>query len=71
MTDNSSVRVRIGYEFLRNLGNFQNVKVKVEVEDSAREGESVADCRDRIQAFCEKSLIEQIVEIEDKLNVVE
>jgi hypothetical protein len=65
---NDTTRVRIGYEFLRNLGNFQNIKVKVEVEDSVREGETVHSARDRIKKFCEESLVEQIVEIEEKLD---
>lgn len=63
-------RVRIGYEFLRNLGNFQNIKVKVEIEDNVRQDEKVSEARDRIAAMAEASLIKQITEIEESLDGV-
>ena len=61
-------RVRVGYEFLRNLGNFQNIKVKVEIEDNVRQDEKISEARDRVALMAEQSLIKQIVEIEAKLD---
>lgn len=61
-------RVRVGYEFLKNLGNFQNVKVKVEIEDSVRQGEKISEAHERVGMMAEKSLIKQILEIEKSLD---
>jgi hypothetical protein len=61
-------RVRVGYEFLRNLGNFQNVKVKIEIEDSVREGETTPDACVRINKLAEERLLQQILDIEEQLD---
>jgi len=60
--------IRVGYDFLRNLGNFENVHVKVEIEDSRRDDETMDEAFHRIKTFAQTKLVEQVVEIEAELR---
>ena len=62
MTAENSTRVRVGYEFTINLGNFENVKVKVEVEDSPRGNETTADAYARIDKFVSERVAKEVAE---------
>jgi len=66
MTSQTSIRVDL--QFTRNLGNYENLKVGIAVEDFKRQGESTDEATDRIYQFVETKLIEKISEIEDELG---
>lgn len=68
--EKKTASVRVGYDFLRNLGNFENVHIKIEVEDSVREGENVEACFQRVRAFVQAKLIEQAADIEAELKTL-
>lgn len=60
------VKVEVGYT--RNLGNFENVKVNLGIEDHVRDGENANSAMDRVYAFVERKLIEKVQEIEKELK---
>lgn len=57
-------QVTAGLTYTRNLGNFENVKVNVEVTDAKREGENVNEAFERVYSFVESKLQEKVEEIE-------
>lgn len=56
--------VTAGLTYTRNLGNFENVKVNVEVTADALEGESINTAFERVYSFVEAKLQEKVEEIE-------
>ena len=66
MTNNTSVRVAL--EFVRNLGNYESIRISIGVEDSIRQGETVDQATDRVYAFVENKLIEKSNEVEAELK---
>lgn len=57
-----AARVRVGYHFTVNLGNYENVKVVVEVEDSPRGSETVAEAYDRIEKFVSDKVSNEVAQ---------
>lgn len=66
MTNNTSVRVAL--EFVRNLGNYESIRISIGVEDSIRQGETVDQATERVYAFVENKLIEKSNEVEAELK---
>ena len=66
MNNNTSVRVNL--EFVRNLGNYESIRVSIGVEDFKRDGESIDDATERVYKFVEEKLIEKQSEIESELK---
>lgn len=63
-----ATQVTAGLTYTRNLGNFENVKVNVEVTTEARSGENVNDAFERVYSFVEAKLQEKVEEIEADLK---
>jgi len=55
-------------QFTRNLGNYENIKIGIAIEDFKRDGESTDEATDRVYKFVEKKLIEKVNEIEEELK---
>lgn len=55
-----TVRAEIG--FTKNLGNFQNVKVSVGLEDYVRQGETFDSAYERIFSKIEDKLAEKVAQ---------
>jgi hypothetical protein len=66
MTNNTSVRVAL--EFVRNLGNYESIRISIGVEDSLRQNETVDQATERVYTFVENKLIEKANEIEAELK---
>ena len=66
MTNQTSIRVDL--QFTRNLGNYENIKIGIAIEDFKRTGESTDDATDRIYKFVETKLIEKVNEVESELK---
>jgi hypothetical protein len=60
--------VRVNLEYLRNLGNYESVRVSLGVEDSLRNNETTNAAMDRVYTFVEKKLFEKMEEIEKELK---
>jgi hypothetical protein len=63
-----STHVKVELQFVRNLGNYESLRVSVGVEDYVRSGETVDDATDRVYDFVENKLVEKVSEIEQELK---
>lgn len=68
--ENDNTKVKVGLGYTLNLGNFQSLRIDLEVQDNKREGESTSEAFERVYAFVEAKLGEKVKEaqgdIEDK-----
>lgn len=60
--------VKVDLQYVRNLGNFESVRVAIGVEDHVRSDENVSQATDRVYQFVEDKLIEKMAEIEKELK---
>ena len=64
----SDTKVKIDLSFTRNLGNYESIKIGIGVEDTVRQGETVASATERVYQFVEEKLIEKTREVEEELK---
>lgn len=68
--NNEETKVRVALGYTLNLGNFQSLRIDVEVQDNKREGENTNEAFERVYGFVEAKLQEKTSEakseIEDK-----
>lgn len=67
-TNRESTHVRVELQFVRNLGNYESLRVSIGVEDYVRQGESVDAATDRVYDFVESKVVEKVSEIEKELK---
>lgn len=67
-TERPTTNVRVELGFTKNLGNFENLKVSIAVEDFVRDGETVDSATERVYAFVEGKVVEKVGEIEKELK---
>jgi hypothetical protein len=60
--------VRVELQFVRNLGNYESLRVSIGVEDFVRQGETVDAATDRVYDFVEGKVVEKVSEIEKELK---
>jgi hypothetical protein len=58
--ENTKVKVALGYTL--NLGNFQSLRIDLEVSDSKRDAETTNDAFERVYEFVENKLAEKVKE---------
>lgn len=63
-----NTNVRVELQYVRNLGNYESLRVAIGVEDFVRDGESVNEATDRVYEFVESKIIEKVSEMEEELN---
>ena len=63
--DNTKVGVTLGYTL--NLGNFQSLRIDLNVIDSKREGENTNDAFERVYKFVEDKLTEKVNEAKSEI----
>ena len=63
-----STHVRVELQFVRNLGNYESLRVSIGVEDFVRQGETVDAATDRVYDFVESKVVEKVSEIEKELK---
>lgn len=66
--NNEDTKVRVGLGYTLNLGNFQSLRIDLEVTDSKREGENTNDAFERVYAFVEDRLAEKVKEASGELE---
>jgi hypothetical protein len=62
----TNVKVELG--FTKNLGNFENLRVSIGVEDYVRDGETVDAATERVYAFVENKVVEKVNEIQKEIK---
>ena len=65
-TDSTKVGVTLGYTL--NLGNFQSLRIDLNVIDSKREGENTNDAFERVYKFVEDKLTEKVNEAKSEIS---
>lgn len=60
--------VTVGLQYTRNLGNFENARVHIEVTSSIRDNEDYDGAVDRVYNFVETKLQEKVNAIEAELK---
>jgi hypothetical protein len=60
--------VRVELQYVRNLGNYESIRVSIGVEDNVRIDENVNQATDRVYKFVEDKLVEKMGEIEKELK---
>ena len=66
--NNEDTRVKVGLGYTLNLGNFQSLRIDLEVTDSKREGENTNDTFERVYAFVEDRLAEKVREASSEID---
>lgn len=66
--ENDNTKVRVGLGYTLNLGNFQSLRIDLEVADSKRDGETTGDAFERVYAFVEDKLAEKVKEASQELE---
>lgn len=66
--NSSHTVVKVDLQYVRNLGNYESIRVSLGVEDFTRSNETVNSAMDRVYSFVEKKLIEKMEEIESELK---
>lgn len=66
--ENDSTRVKVGLGYTLNLGNFQSLRIDLEVADTKRDSENTNDAFERVYAFVEEKLTEKIREASSELE---
>lgn len=64
---NEETRVGVTLGYTLNLGNFQSLRIDLNVIDSKREGENTNDAFDRVYKFVEDKLTEKINEAKSEI----
>jgi hypothetical protein len=64
--ENTKVGVTLGYTL--NLGNFQSLRIDLNVIDNKRESESINEAFDRVYSFVETKLAEKITEAKSEVE---
>lgn len=66
--NNEDTKVRVGLGYTLNLGNFQSLRIDLEITDSKRDGENINDAFERVYAFVEDKLAEKVKEASSELE---
>ena len=64
--ENTKVRVALGYTL--NLGNFQSLRIDLEVSDSKRDSENTNEAFERVYEFVENKLAEKVKEDSSEID---
>lgn len=60
--NNEETKVTVGLGYTLNLGNFQSLRIDLQVQDNKREGENTNEAFERVYKFVEDKLAEKVKE---------
>ncbi len=60
--ENENTRVKVALGYTLNLGNFQSLRIDLEVSDNKRENENTNEAFERVYEFVENKLAEKVKE---------
>ena len=64
--EETKVGVTLGYTL--NLGNFQSLRIDLNVVDNKRDGENINEAFDRVYSFVENKLAEKVREAQSEAD---
>lgn len=65
---NEDTKVKVGLGYTLNLGNFQSLRIDIEIADSKRDGENTNEAFERVYSFVEEKLAEKVKEASSELE---
>lgn len=60
--NNEETKVTVGLGYTLNLGNFQSLRIDLQVQDNKRDGENINEAFDRVYSFVESKLADKVKE---------
>ena len=66
--ENENTRVKVALGYTLNLGNFQSLRIDVEISDNKRDGENTNDAFERVYKFVEDKLAEKVKEAASEIE---
>jgi len=66
--NNEETKVKVALGYTINLGNFQSLRIDLEIQDNKREGENVNEAFERVYAFVEAKLQEKVSEAQSEIE---
>lgn len=66
--ENENTRVKVALGYTLNLGNFQSLRIDLEVSDNKRDGENTNDAFERVYKFVEDKLAEKVNEASNEIE---
>jgi hypothetical protein len=66
--ENESTRVKVGLGYTLNLGNFQSLRIDLEVSDSKRDSENTGEAFERVYEFVENKLADKVKEASSEID---
>jgi len=66
--ENESTKVKVGLGYTLNLGNFQSLRIDLEVSDSKRDSENTNEAFERVYEFVENKLAEKVKEASSEID---
>mgnify|MGYP007006657521 FL=1 len=60
--ENENTRVKVALGYTLNLGNFQSLRIDLEVSDNKRDNENTGEAFERVYEFVENKLAEKVKE---------
>ncbi len=66
--ENENTRVKVALGYTLNLGNFQSLRIDLEVSDNKRDGENTNEAFERVYSFVEDKLAEKVKEASQEIE---
>jgi hypothetical protein len=66
--NNEETKVKVGLGYTLNLGNFQSLRIDLEVQDNKRDKETTSEAFERVYAFVEAKLTEKVSEAKSEVE---
>ncbi len=66
--ENENTRVKVALGYTLNLGNFQSLRIDIEVADNKRDGENTNEAFERVYGFVEDKLAEKVKEASQEIE---
>jgi hypothetical protein len=66
--ENENTKVQVGLGYTLNLGNFQSLRIDVQITDNKRDGETTSEAFDRVYGFVETKLSEKVAEAQSEAD---
>ena len=66
--NNEDTRVKVGLGYTLNLGNFQSLRIDLEISDNKRDGENTNDAFERVYSFVEEKLADKVREASQEIE---
>jgi hypothetical protein len=66
--ENDNTKVQVGLGYTLNLGNFQSLRIDIQISDNKRDGETTSEAFDRVYSFVEAKLSEKVAEAQSEAD---